>query len=342
MKADVVAAVWRFAVFVVVSLMAIFALLAIFAQLRFQEEHVYYARFVNVSGLKVGDFVRVAGVEVGKVKQVSLHPDSTLTVEFSTDPSVVLTDGNRAAIRYDNLIGDRFLELLEGVGGPNILSPGGTIPLDRTEPALDLDALIGGFRPLFRALDPDQVNELTRQLIDVFQDQGPTIDSFLAQTAAVTNTLADRDELIGQVVVNLNTVLGSLGTQSKQFDTAVTSLSDLVHGLEGHKQDISTALAYTNNAAGTLADLLVQARRPLKETVAQSDRTTDIMAADHDYLDNILNTLPDKYKVISRQGLYGDYFAYYFCDIYLKVNGKGGQPVTIKVVGQSTGRCAPR
>ena len=83
-------------------------------------------------------------------------------VEFSADDSVVLTEGSRAVIRYDNLIGDRYLALEEGAGGAKTLSPAHTIPLDRTEPALDLDALIGGFRPLFRALDPDQVNALTR------------------------------------------------------------------------------------------------------------------------------------------------------------------------------------
>ena len=63
-----------------------------------------------------------------------------------------------------------------------------TIPLARTQPALDLDSLIGGFRPLFRALDPDQVNELSNQLLQALQGQGPTIGSFLDQAAAVTHT----------------------------------------------------------------------------------------------------------------------------------------------------------
>jgi phospholipid/cholesterol/gamma-HCH transport system substrate-binding protein len=341
-KDNLAGAVWRFGVFAVVSLLGIFALLAIFAQLRFEKENVYHAQFSNITGLKSGDFVRIAGVEVGKVKEITLLPDTTLSVEFGTDSSVVLTEGSRAAIRYDNLIGDRYLGLEEGVGGTHVLRPGATIPRDRTEPALDLDALIGGFRPLFRALNPEQVNALSGQLIAAFQGEGASISSFLAQTGAVTNTLADRDQLIGQVINNLNTVLGSLGDESRQFDKAVTSLSELVDGLAARKTDISTALAYVNKASSTIADLLSDARPPLKEVVAENDRASGIVVADHEYFDNILNTLPDKYRVLGRFGLYGDFFSFYLCDAVLKLNGKGGQPVYIKLAGQDTGRCAPK
>jgi phospholipid/cholesterol/gamma-HCH transport system substrate-binding protein len=341
-KDNLAGAVWRFAIFAVACLLGIFALLAIFAQLRFEKENVYQAQFTNITGLKNGDFVRIAGVEVGKVKKITLLPDTTLSVEFGTDQSVVLTEGSRVAIRYDNLIGDRYLGLEEGVGGTNTLRPGATIPLDRTEPALDLDALIGGFRPLFRALDPEQVNALSGQLIAAFEGQGATINSFLSQTASVTSTLADRDQLIGQVINNLNTVLGSLGDESEQFGKAVTSLSELVDGLAARKTDISTGLAYVNEASGTVADLLFQARPPLKEVVVENDRASGTVVADHEYFDNLLNTLPDKYRVLGRFGMYGDFFSFYLCDAVLKLNGKGGQPVYVKVAGQSTGRCAPK
>jgi phospholipid/cholesterol/gamma-HCH transport system substrate-binding protein len=234
------------------------------------------------------------------------------------------------------------MALEEGTGSVQLLRPGQTIPLERTQPALDLDALIGGFRPLLRSLNPDQVNALTGQLISAFQGQGATISSFLAQTASVTNTLADRDQLIGQVVSNLNTLLGSLGDQTKQFDKAVESVSELVKGLADRRGDITTGVAYLNAAAGSVADLLTQARPPLQNTVNQADRAAGLIVADHDYLDNLLNHLPEKYALLARQGLQGDFFSFYLCDAILKVNGKGGQPVYVKVAGQATGRCTPK
>jgi phospholipid/cholesterol/gamma-HCH transport system substrate-binding protein len=295
-----------------------------------------------VTNLRKGKLVRIAGVEVGKVKNISINPDATVRVEFTAEKSATLTEGTRAELRYDNLFGDRYLALEEGPGGLKTLSPGQTIPLARTQPALDLDALIGGFRPLFRALDPSQVNALTGQLIRAFQGQGAAIGSFLAQTAAVTNTLADRDVLIDQVVVNLNTVLGSLGDQSRQFDKAVTSLAGLMERLAARKGDISNSIAYSNAASGTVADLLQQVRPPFANTVAQSDRTTSLVMRDHDYVDDLLNTLPEAYQALARQGMYGDFFTFYLCDAVLKLNGKGGQPVFVKVASQVTGRCAPR
>jgi phospholipid/cholesterol/gamma-HCH transport system substrate-binding protein len=332
----------RFGIFLTVCVLTAFLLVAVFGQLRFGQGKTYYAEFTNVSNLREGKLVRIAGVEVGKVKRISINPDATVRVEFTAEDSAILTEGTEAVIRYDNLFGDRYLALEEGAGGLNILRPGQTIPLARTKPALDLDALIGGFKPLFRALNPEQVNALSEQLLQAFQGQGPTIGSFLDQAAAVTNTLADRDQLIGQVVTNLNVVLGSLGGQSDRLDKAVVSLSQLIHGLAQRKSDISNAVAYTNAAAGSVADLLSQARAPLSKVVRETDRVAAVAAADHDYLDNLLNTLPDKYRALVRQGIYGDFFAFYLCDVVLKVNGKGGQPVYVKLAGQATGRCAPK
>jgi phospholipid/cholesterol/gamma-HCH transport system substrate-binding protein len=311
-------------------------------EIPFRHHYTVSAVFPSANDIRTNSPVRIAGVEVGKVQNIDFNDDGTLTVDFTADDSVVLTEGSRAVIRYDDLIGGRYLQLTEGAGGTKKLNPGDTIPLAQTEPALDLDALIGGFRPLFRALDPDQINALSGQLISALQGQGATIGSFLSQTAALTNTLADRDQLIGEVIVNLNTVLGSLAGQSDQFGKAVTALSDLVAGLEARKQDITNGVAYTNAAAGTIADLLDQARPPLKKVVTETDRTAGIVVADHDYFDQLLNTLPDAYQVLNRQGLYGDLISFYLCDVSLKLNGKGGQPVYVKVAGQDTGRCTPR
>lgn len=343
MRDNLSGAVWRLAIFVTVCALGLVGLLAVFAQLRFEPESTYRAEFTNVSGLKNGDFVRMAGVEVGKVKNITVQPNAVVLVEFSVDPAAVaMTQGTRAAVRYDNLIGDRYLTVEEGAGDVRRLEPGQTIPLAHTTPALDLDALIGGFRPLFRALNPDQVNALSGQLIQALQGQGATINSFLSQTSVLTNTLADRDQLIGEVITNLNTVLGSIGDQNVQFDKGVRSLSELVAALADRRGDITNSVAYANDAAGTIADLLQQARPPLNTVVVQTDRVSAQALSDHEYLEKLLDTLPDKYRVLSREGLYGDFFSFYLCDIILKVNGKGGQPVYIKVAGQSSGRCAPK
>ncbi len=343
MTGNLKSVIWSLGVFMTVGLLALAATAIVFAQFRFGGNmNAYAAVFTNVSNLREGDMVRVAGVEVGKVGTIVVNRDSTVHVDFTVDRTATLTGGTRAEVRYDDLIGGRYMALVEGPGDAQKLQPGQTIPIDRTQPALDLDSVTGGFRPLFRALDPKQVNDLSGQLLQAVQGEGPTIASFLSQAAAATNTLADRDVLIGQVVDNLNVVLGSLGGQSDQLDKAVTNISELVQGLAERKTDISNAVAYTNAATGSIAGLLRETRQPIQKVVHEADRVAGNVLLDHEYFDQILNELPDKYRMLNRQGMYGDYFSFYFCDVVLKLNGKGGQPVFVKVAGQATGRCAPK
>src|SRR3984885_2199786 len=335
-------AIARVVAFTVVSLAFVFILVTVFGQFRFDSRTSYSAVFSNVSGLKGGNFVRIAGVEVGKISDLKLLKDGTVHVEFTVDKGLRLTEGTKASVRYENLIGDRYLALEDGPGSPRRLPPGATIPLARTSPALDVDALIGGFRPLFRALDPDQVNALSGQLLRIFQGQGGTLASVLAQTSSLTSTLAGRSELIGELITNLNTVLHTFATRDHEFSDGLDKLSQLVDGLAQRKNDISTGLAYINAAAASVSDLLVQARQPIKEVVRETDRVSAQVLSDRDYFDSLLKDLPDIYQVLARQGLNGDYFGFYFCEVLLKVNGKGGNPIFVKLLGQPSGRCTPK
>src|SRR6202046_1302808 len=241
-------AIARVVAFTVVSLACVFILVTVFGQFRFDTRTSYSAVFSNVSGLKGGNFVRIAGVEVGKVSDLKLEKDGTVHVEFAVDKGLRLTEGTKASVRYENLIGDRYLALEDGPGPPRRLPQNATIPLARTSPALDVDALIGGFRPLFRALDPDQVNAMSGELLRIFQGQGGTLASVLAQTSSLTSTLAGRSELIGELITNLNTVLHTFATRDHEFSDALDKLSQLVDGLAQRKHDISTGLGYLHGA----------------------------------------------------------------------------------------------
>jgi phospholipid/cholesterol/gamma-HCH transport system substrate-binding protein len=295
-----------------------------------------------VNGVRHGNFVRVAGVEVGKVSKITVNPDATVRVKFGADPTVALTETTRAEIRYDDLIGGRYLLLVEGAPGGRRLHAGQTIPVARTKPPLDLDAVTGGFRPLLQGVNPEQLNALSNAFMTAFVGEGPTVQLLLDQAAVVTNTLADRDLLIGEVVTNLDVVLGTLGPQSDQFDKAITSFSGLVGALAARKSDISGAVAQVNAASGSVADLLRQAREPFKNVVHETDRLSEDLLAQGEYIDQVLDQLPDTFQALLRQGMYGDYFQFYICNTILKLNGKTGEPTYLPLFRQFTGRCLPR
>jgi phospholipid/cholesterol/gamma-HCH transport system substrate-binding protein len=190
----------------------------VFGQIRFNRTAEYSAIFNNVSGLRTGQFVRASGVEVGKVSGVKLiNGGQQAEVTFNVEKSLPLFEETTAAIRYQDLIGNRYLELKRGESNTKI-APGSTIPLERTEPALDLDALVGGFRPLFQSLSPEKVNTISQSIITIFQGQGGTINDILDQTAQLTQSIADRDQAIGEVIKNLNIVLDTTVAHQQQFD----------------------------------------------------------------------------------------------------------------------------
>lgn len=317
----------------------------VFGQIRFNRTAEYSAIFKNVSGLRSGQFVRAAGVEVGKVSSVELiNGGEEAEVKFSVEKSLPLFDQTTAAIRYQDLIGNRYLELKRGESN-KIIPPGSTIPLERTEPALDLDALVGGFRPLFRSLDPEKVNTIAKSIITIFQGQGGTINDILDQTAQLTESIAERDQAIGEVIKNLNTVLDTTVKHQKQFDETLVNFETLITGLKDRADPIGASVANISNAAGSLADLLSDNRPLLKDTVGYLDVIQKPLVDQRQEVNDILVQIPAALRIIGRAGgIYGDFFNFYACDLTLKLNGlqPGGPVRTVRVTSQPSGRCTPK
>jgi phospholipid/cholesterol/gamma-HCH transport system substrate-binding protein len=320
-------------------------IIVVFGQMRFDRTTGYSAIFSSVSGLRNGQFVRASGVEVGKVAKVQIIDGGTKAkVDFRVDRSLPLFEGTTAAVRYLNLIGDRYLELKRGDSDKR-LPAGGTIPIERTEPALDLDALIGGFRPVFRALDPEKVNSISQSIITIFQGQGGTINDILDQTASLTSALADRDQAIGDVIRNLNTVLDTTVRHQQQFDETLHNFEVLITGLNNRGDPIADSTANISDAAGTIADLLADNRPLLQSTIGHLEGIQQPLVDERDKLNDILVRLPTAFKIIGRAGgIYGDFFNFYACDITLQMNGlqPGGPVRTVKLTSQPSGRCTPQ
>ena len=219
-------------IFVVVTVVATAVLGFTIANVDFNPTDGYSARFSDVTSLQVGDDVRIAGVKVGEVEQISVVDRRQARVTFSVDSDVRLPASVIASIKYRNLVGQRYIALDQGTGDPNAFLPvGGQIPLARTRPALNLTDLFNGFKPLFAALSPDDVNQLSYEIIQVFQGEGSTVRDLLANTAALTTTIADKDQVIGQVIDNLNTVLNTVNADTNQLSGLIVTLQQLVTGL---------------------------------------------------------------------------------------------------------------
>lgn len=328
----------KFGVFAAVMALLTASLFFIFGQYQTGSTRTYSAVFSDVSRLEAGQSVRVAGMRVGTVKRVKLQPDKTVVVDFDTDPGVQMTTGTRAAVRYLNLVGDRYLELIEGDGGTP-LPPGAQIPRERTQQALDLDLLLGGLKPVIRGLNPQDVNALSASLIQIFQGQGATLRSLLTSSSGFSAALAEHSQTIQAVIDNLRTLLATLNKEGDRFSTTVGQLETLVTELAAERDPIATAIDALNRGTASIADLLSEARPPLAETVDELNRLAPNLDFQKDRIDTSLQKAPENYRKLIRTGSYGSFFNYYICELKWRVTDLQGRTAEFPWLRQENGRC---
>jgi len=330
----------KFGAFTVVMALLTAVLFLIFGQYRTGSTTGYSAVFSNVSRLKPGDTVRVAGVKVGAVDRVSLRDDKKVLVTFNADRKVVLTTGTRAMVRYLNLVGDRYLDLVDGPGPVRILPTGSQIPLERTAPALDLNLLLGGLKPVIRGLNPQDVNALSASLIQILQGQGDNAESLFAQTSSLTNTLADHHQVVGQLIENLRNLLATLSHDGNDFSATIARLERVVSEFAADREVIGDAIESLANGTASLTQLLTTARPPLAGTVDQLSRLAPALDLKKDRVDTMLGKLPEDYRKLARVGSYGSFLNYYVCSLTFRVTDMQGRTAVFPMVYQEGGRCA--
>jgi phospholipid/cholesterol/gamma-HCH transport system substrate-binding protein len=330
-------------IFTVAMLMVAAGLVVVFGDFRFGPESTYHATFTDVSRLKSGQKVRIAGVPVGAVSGVKLNPDNTIDVEFGIDKRYALYSSTRAVIRYENLVGDRFLEITSGPGELRKLPPGGTINAQHTQPALDLDALLGGLKPVLKGLDADKVNTISGAVIELLQGQGGALSNVLADTSAFSTALGQRDQLIGDVINNLNTVLGTVDQKSAQFSASVDQLQQLITALANNKDTIAGAIPPLASTTSDLTELLKNSRRPLQGILENTRPLATELDNRKAEVNNDVEQLGEDYLRLAALGAYGSFFNIYFCSVTIKINGPAGSDILLPLGGQvdpSKGRCA--
>lgn len=281
----------------------------------------YTAMFVNASGLQTGDTVRIAGVQVGTVGSVRLVGEEA-EVSFSADSSQHLTTTTLAEIHYENLLGQRYLALVPGSSPGTVLRPGAVIPTSRTQPALDLTAVFNGFQPLFSALTPDQVNQLTQSIIDVFQGQSGTIENLTAQTAALTDNLAQRQVVIDELVTNLSQLLGTVGTHDQQLGSLIDNFTSMVKGLARQRSQIGASINGLSSFTSQLAQVLSKSQPQINQDISGLAGFSAALAARQQSLNDVIGNFPGFLDTIDKVISSGSYLGVYLCNLTIEAEGQ--------------------
>jgi phospholipid/cholesterol/gamma-HCH transport system substrate-binding protein len=326
-------------IFAAVTLVVTGLLAQTLGSLSFGGGTTYRARFTDVTGVLPGDDVRIAGVRVGQVTGVSLVDNTIAELSLSVDHSIPIPATVHATIRYRNLVGQRYVALTEGPGGGARLPAGGLIPLSQTTPALDLTVLFNGFRPLFTALDPKTVNTLSYEIIQVLQGEGGTVADLLQHTASLASTLADRDQVIGQVITNLDTVLSTLDSHRDALATTIAQLSQFVSGLAADRSAIGSALSNISSLTSATAGLLSDVRPDLKADIGGLSELAGTLSANAAVIDQTLASLPGRYDALTRTASDGSWFNFFMCSFDGRVALPGGKSVNPATFSSQAAKC---
>jgi phospholipid/cholesterol/gamma-HCH transport system substrate-binding protein len=288
--------------------------------------HTYYAIFGGpdgVSGLHDGNQVKAAGVPIGKVDSVSVVDATHAKVTFSINNNQRITSNSWAIVRYANLIGERYLAISQGSTATGTPLPyGSTIPMDRTQPALSLTALFNGFRPLFSALTPQQVNELSQDVIDILQGQTARVGDLIAQTASLTQNLADRDQTFTQVLDSLTTLLTTVAQHDNQLAGLVVSLKSLTDTLHADGPAILNSLDSVDGLMGSVGGLLAKLEdHGLPADIADLDHITGVVARNTPTLDRLITSFNLAFSDFTRVTQNGSFANAYICTIIAKTYG---------------------
>ncbi|MEP9414983.1 MlaD family protein [Gordonia sp. VNQ95] len=286
----------------------------------------YNAVFTDAALLNKGDDVRIAGVRVGQVTDVAVYDQNKAMVKFNVNRS--LPAGTQLYIRYRNLTGLRYLALERGAGdADDTVSPGftfGTDPQVRdTHPAVNLTELFNGFKPLFRQLSAEDVNTLSDEIIKIFQGESGSISSLISSTSSLTNSLADRDKVIGDLIVNLTKVLDTVNKNDENFTSLLDNTEQLVTGLAAQRGSVGSAIASVSNLTTVTASILSQSRPAIQGDIAGLKSLADQINARSDDVNQLLTNLPVKLQKIGRAATFGSWFQFYLCGIDVVAgNGK--------------------
>ena len=275
----------------------------------------FKAIFTDATQVAKGDDVRIAGVRVGQVSGVEIVNRDEAQVSFSVDRGR-LPAGVRVAIKLRNLTGQRYLSLEKGPGDPDdTIGGGSTIGLPNTTEAINLTELFNGFRPLFQQLTADDVNKLSAEIIQVFQGESGTISELVRDTASLTNTIADRDRVIGTLIDNLTVVLKNLNDHDDQFTALLTNTEKFVTGLAAQRGSVGSAITSLSNLTAVTASILQPTRPSIQGSIAALNDLGQTVVQRQDEIKQTLTNLPVKLQKIGRAATFGSWFQFYLCGL---------------------------
>ncbi len=294
------------------------------------------ATFEDVTGLLRNDNVKVAGVVVGKVTDIDTR-DGVADVTFQIDDEHDdIPKDSSAAIRWRNLIGQRYVYLYPG-DSPETLQDGDEIGLEDTASVIDLGALFNKLGPIVGSIDPAQVNDFLETITEALDGREDKVGAALDDLATLTTGLASRDDAIQRLLTNLDTVADTVNRRDAQIETMLQNLIVLSETFGDNTATLDAALTELGSFGAELDALLDSSSDEIGTLLGNLALVTDTVHGRLPQLDTVLGRLGDASAAVFRAGNRGEFLNQKILCAFVTAPTGGGCPTGDPITGLADG-----
>ena len=300
----------------------------------------YAAEFTDVFGLREGDDVRMAGVRVGRVMKIDLTGDSRARVEFALQNEQKLFPSTEASILYQNIVGQRYLDLRQGIGAKTTdsapLAAGSVIPLERTVPSFDVGVVLNGYEPLFATIDPKAADQITNAAVQALQGDYSSWATLVDQTGKLTETFAGRDQLLGDLITGMDRLFATLAKQNANLETTLTNTQKMVSTFNARRPELVASMGSLSRVTRALGAVTTEVNPSLQALITREPGFAAHLVTIEPQLAFMGGNLPKMLKGLARVTNEGAYASIYACDLNALAFFPGLNDVTPIVVAAAT------
>ncbi|QLY30622.1 MlaD family protein [Nocardia huaxiensis] len=309
---SVKAAAWRLGLFAAVIVVVLMLVITAIQRPVAGETEMHDALFADANGLKVGDDVRMYGVQVGKVKSIELE-GAQARVGLSLKTDAPIYDNSKLAIRYQNLTGQRYIDLQQQPTPGTRLPADARIGTDHTVPSFDVTQLFNGLKPVLATISPEAINQFSASMVALIEGDGQGVGPAMDAIGKLASYVDNRQQVIGTLIRNMSELSDRLSGRVHYLVPLLAQLTNIFEALNenigGLAQFAATApsvlrpidnlLRTLGISSGSDVDALIRKIFPdAKEAVEVFGRLPAVLAA----ADAALPSSPSGWKPVCSKG----------------------------------------
>jgi phospholipid/cholesterol/gamma-HCH transport system substrate-binding protein len=255
----------------------------------------YYAHFSEAGGLKANDEVRIAGVRVGKVRSIELEGD-VVKVGFQVKDAD-FGEETEAAIKVKTILGSMFVALVPA--GDGQLEEGSTIPVERTNSPFNVVDVFEGLAERSEGIDTEQLADSLDVMADLTRNTPEEFRAALRGVSALSANVAEKDEELNTLLLNLKKVSGVLGDRKEDIITLMEDGDVLFRALVARRDSVHDLLVATSQLSQQLTGLVRDTRADLRPALDNLETVLNTLNANRENLDASLRLMAPFYRVFA-------------------------------------------